>query len=88
VTDIRARLQQVFREVFDDPELEFRDDLDANSVEGWDSLGHIHLIVATERAFGIRLTTSEIARLKQNGETAGTLVRLIERRASAGAAKG
>lgn len=86
MTDIRARLQQVFRDVFDDASLEFRDDLNADALEGWDSLGHIHLIVATEKAFGIRLTTSEIARLKQKGETAGTLVRLIEQRASAGTA--
>ena len=83
MTDIRARLEQVFRDVFDDPALELRDDLDADSVEGWDSLGHIHLIVATERAFGVRLTTSEIARLKQNGENAGTLVRMLEQRVSA-----
>lgn len=83
MNDIRARLQEVFRDVFDDPTLEFRDDLDADSVEGWDSLGHINLIVAAEKVFGIRLTTSEIAKLKQKGENAGTLVRMLEQRAAA-----
>jgi len=36
--DVRAALQAVFRQVFDDPNLEVRDDMDASSVEGWDSL--------------------------------------------------
>ena len=82
MTGIRARLQKVFRDVFDEPTLEFRDDLNAESVEGWDSLGHINLIVAAEKEFGIRLTTSEIARLKQKSENAGTLVRILEQRVS------
>jgi len=46
------------------------------SVPGWDSLGHLNLMVAIESAFGIRWTTREISEL----QTVGEIRRAIERR--------
>lgn len=37
-------------------------------VAGWDSLGHLNLMVAIESAFRIRWTTREIAELQTVGE--------------------
>lgn len=78
MSSIRETLQEVFCEVFDDPLLEITDEMDSNSLMGWDSLQHINLIVATEKAFKIRFNTSEIAQLKQPGENIGTFISLLE----------
>ncbi len=38
------------------------------SIPGWDSLGHLNLMVAIESAFRIRWTTRELAELQTIGE--------------------
>lgn len=72
--DSHARLQQVFREVFDDEELEIDDSTTARDVPDWDSLAHVSLIVAVESEFKTRFTSAEVNGLKNVGE----LRRLIE----------
>jgi acyl carrier protein len=63
-------LTDVFRAVFDQPELVLRDEMTAADVENWDSLNHIDLIVAVERKFKIKFTTREITGLKTVGDLA------------------
>ena len=70
---IYDKLTAVFRTVFEDDSLVVAPELTARDVSEWDSLGHIRLIIATEKAFGVRFKTSEI-----NGfENVGQLVDLI-----------
>lgn len=69
------RLNEVFRDVFDNEELNVGPATTAKDVEGWDSLMHVTLIVNVEKAFGVRFTSSEVAGLKNVGE----LMQLIER---------
>ena len=73
---IRQRLTQVFQKIFDAPSLALRDDLTASDVPAWDSLTHIDLIVAVEKAFKVKLTTSEITGLKNVGD----LIKVLERK--------
>lgn len=81
MSDVLARLNQVFQDVFDDDELSIRPETTAQDIEGWDSLMHVTLMVNVERAFGIRFTSTEVASLKNVGE----LVGLIARREGSGA---
>lgn len=66
--EIGEKLQQVFRENFNDDNLVIRDSMNADDIEEWDSLSHISLIVSTEEVFGIRFRHSEIERLNNIGE--------------------
>lgn len=77
-SEIRQRLTQVFRDVFDDGAIEVRDELRASDVAGWDSLTHVQLIVAVEKAFRVRFTTKEVQGLSRVGD----LVALVARRSS------
>ena len=52
-------------------------------METWDSIHHVDLIIAIEQALGIRFATAEVARLKQPGQTAGSLIRLVEAKLAA-----
>jgi len=81
--EVRLTIQDVFRDVFEDDSLDFRDDLTAADVEQWDSVHHVDMIIAIEQALGIRFATAEVARLKQPGQTAGSIVRMVEEKLAA-----
>lgn len=78
MTDSRSALQEIFREVFDDPTIVLRDDMTAADVDGWDSVTHIDLLIAVERSLGIRFATAEMSRLKEPDQNIGSFLRLID----------
>ena len=55
----------------------------AEDVDGWDSLNHINLIIALERAFGIKFATAEISRLKDDGSDVGSMLALVAHKIAA-----
>ncbi|MEO8335549.1 MAG: acyl carrier protein [bacterium] len=71
-----SKLTDVFRDVFDDDELTIGASTTASDVDGWDSLAHIRLMLSVERAFRIKLSASEIGKLKSVGD----LIELVERK--------
>lgn len=72
--NIKDKLQEIFRDVFDDDEIILFDEMTSEDVEDWDSLTHITLINDIEAQFHIRFTTEEIVGTKNVGE----FVRVIE----------
>jgi acyl carrier protein len=71
--DVLERVNDVFRDVFDDESLSVRPETTAADVEGWDSLMHVRLIIAIEKAFRVRFSSSEVASLKDVGDLIGLL---------------
>jgi acyl carrier protein len=72
------RLSEIMRDLFDLDDLEYRDSLTADEVEGWDSLSHVRFLIAVEKEFGFRFTSGEIDGFKNVGE----LLEVILRRAT------
>ena len=68
--EIYQRLNEVFRDVFDDDSIEVNADTTAADIEDWDSLNHITLIDAVESEFGVRFTMGEVSGMKNVGEMA------------------
>jgi acyl carrier protein len=68
------KLNNIFRTVFDNDELNVQPEMTANDVDGWDSLSHVNLILAVEKGFGIRFSQRELLTFKNVGD----LVRCIE----------
>ena len=58
--DILAKVQEVFRDELEVEHLVLTDETTADDVEEWDSLSHVQLVVALEKAFGIKFTSREI----------------------------
>ncbi len=75
-TEIEGKLTDVMRNFFELPELAVTASTTASEVEGWDSIAHVGLIVAVERAFAVRFTTKEVKSLR----TVGDLFVLLEKR--------
>ncbi len=71
---IKTKLENVFRDVFDDDTLSLTDATTAADVEEWDSLMHISLVVAIEKEFSFRLNAAEVGKL----ENVGGMLTLIE----------
>lgn len=66
--DTKARVQEVFREIFDNEKLEIFDAMQAKDVKGWDSLTHVTLIVTLEENLGIKFSTREVMGFQNVGE--------------------
>ena len=65
---IVAKVQEIFKDILEEEEIELKDNTTANDVENWDSLTHIQLVVAIEKAFKIKFTSKEILSWKNVGE--------------------
>ena len=65
---ILQRLNDVFREVFDDDSLVISRSTTADDIEDWDSLEHITLIGAVENEFRMRFKMHEVSTMKNVGE--------------------
>jgi acyl carrier protein len=66
--DQMARLTNIFRTLFNQDDLELRDNLTAKDVPGWDSFNHVNLIILIEEEFGVRFTTEEVSSMQQVGD--------------------
>jgi acyl carrier protein len=69
------RLTEIMRNIFDEDDVEYRDSLTADDVEGWDSLSHVRFMVAVENSFGLRFTSGEMDSFKNAGELLDVIVR-------------
>lgn len=73
--DTLSRLNTVFQDVFDDESININRSTTAASISAWDSVMHITLMMAAERAFKVRFKSGDVAGLKNVGE----LIDLIDR---------
>ena len=72
---IFEELTEIFRDIFDDEEIELTDETTADDIEDWDSLEQINLLVAIEKKFSIKFKLDEVSHLANVGD----MVSLIEK---------
>lgn len=71
---VYERLNEVFRDVFDDAAIIVNDNTTSNDIEDWDSLEHINLIVAVEQEFNIKFKMNEVITMKNVGEMVDIII--------------
>ena len=76
--EIVSRLTPIFRDVFSDDALVVSEVTTAADVPTWDSLSNINMIIAVEKAFGVKFSIKDVRSLKNVGE----LLELIKRKAA------
>lgn len=67
-SEILKKVNEIFCDELDNDDIVLNDENTADDVEEWDSLSHIQLIVAVEKAFGIKFTSNEILSWNNVGE--------------------
>ena len=71
-------VQEIFRDNFDDEELEITRDTCADDIEDWDSLEQINLLTAMEKKFAIKFKLEDVRGLKDVGDLSGLMVETID----------
>jgi len=73
-TEVHQKLTEVFRDIFDDPTLEITDTTTADDIDDWDSITHINLIAAVEKAFKVSFNTKDVKALANVGDFISLIV--------------
>jgi len=71
--EVIRRLNEVFRDVFDDDSISVSEETTSADIEDWDSIEHINLIGSVESEFGMRFKMREVSGMKNVGE----MIRII-----------
>lgn len=66
--EILNKVQNIFNSVFETNNFTLTRETTANDVEEWDSLSHIHFIVALEKEFNITFSLGELQDLRNIGD--------------------
>ena len=61
------KLSDIFKVLFNRPDLELNDNLTAKDVPGWDSFNHVNLIINIEEEFGVRFSNDEVGGMQNVG---------------------
>ena len=59
------RLQEIFREVFDNQNITITENTSPEEIEDWDSFNHVKLILSLEEAFDIKFDVEEVLELNK-----------------------
>ena len=65
---VYEKMNEIFRNVFDDDSIELDDETSADDIEDWDSLEQINLVVSIENEFEMMFDMNEVADLANVGE--------------------
>lgn len=76
MSETLARLEGVFRQVFEDDKLALARGTSAADIASWDSLMHVALVINVEKEFQVKFTSAEVAGFRNVGE----LMDLVEAR--------
>ncbi|MBQ6896023.1 MAG: acyl carrier protein [Oscillospiraceae bacterium] len=74
---IFEELTEIFRDIFDDEEIELTDETTAEDIEDWDSLEQINLLVAIEKKFSVKFQLSDVNGLANVGDMVSLVQRLV-----------
>jgi acyl carrier protein len=70
---VRERLKGILASELDLPVDRVPEDASAETLEAWDSLGHMKVIMAVEQEWGVRFATAEIPTLNSIEKLAAAL---------------
>lgn len=66
--NILQELQEIFRDVLDQPNLVLTRSSSAKNVDDWDSLSHINLVMAIQQHYKIKFALGELQDLNDVGD--------------------
>ena len=77
INTVYAKLNVIFRDLFDDDSIVVTPQTTANDIEDWDSLEQINLLTAIEKKFNIKFKLSDVRGLKDVGDLLDLVARMV-----------
>lgn len=65
--EVKQKLTNIFRRIFENPDLTISRENTALDIPEWDSFNHVNLIIEVETVFDIKFALGEIQNLKDVG---------------------
>ena len=75
--EIFDKMEEIFTDIMDLKDIKLNDETSADDIEEWDSLSHIQIIVAIEKAFGIKFSSQEMITWKNVGDMVDCILNKI-----------
>lgn len=79
---VLLKLEEIFRDLFDLPDLQLDVGMSADDIDEWDSVNHVMLVVQIEREFRIKFHTAEVEEMKNVGDLLKLVVGKLDTAAS------
>jgi acyl carrier protein len=76
--EILKKVNDIFVDVLDNEDIILTEESVADDIEEWDSLTHIQLVVAVEKAFKIKFSSAEILQWKNVGQMLSSIEEKIK----------
>lgn len=73
--EVLKKVNDVFKDVFDDKNLAISDVTTANDIEDWDSLTHITLIAAIEEELDVKFEMADIVKFENVGDVVDAILK-------------
>lgn len=67
-TEILSKIQTVFSEILEDDNISISEETSPETLEEWDSFAHIQIVLALEKAFGIKFSSKEVFEWQNVGD--------------------
>ncbi len=74
-------IRDVVGDVLGDDDIVITEETTAGSLDGWDSMAHVNIVIGIEKRFGLRFSAASLAKLRGEGASVGQIVDLIEAQA-------
>ncbi|SFW61300.1 acyl carrier protein [Selenomonas ruminantium] len=74
--EVYERLNNVFRDVFDDETITLTDETTADDIDDWDSFEHINLVVAVQDEFSFKIPMGKVVSMQNVGEMVDIIMEL------------
>lgn len=72
--EVFEKLNDIFRNNFDDDSIELNDETSSADIEDWDSLEQINLVVAIQETFHVKFNIDEVNAMKNVGEMVDSIL--------------
>ncbi len=72
--EVLKKVNEIFKEIFDNEDLVITDSTTANDIDEWDSLTHITLISTVAEEFGINFDMADVVKFQNVGDMVDSIM--------------
>jgi acyl carrier protein len=76
--EILSKINEIFRDIFNDETLQITEQSSAKDIDEWDSLNNIQIVIAVEKKFKVRFKAADIRNWNNVGEMCDSIASQLQ----------